>query len=550
MDSSEDEDYTSFLSDVKVKIETLENDSDADEKFNLVKNDEIKQEGFIEFVEIKNEVVNDEDDPLFGEIKPIRSKKGKDGKKRKPRIPPTLVNEYFGPGLSSSSLFTKLGGFFHCPYCVRRFKAKGGLKKHLTLHDTTTFNFPCTHCENEAFKTKAELHTHLAKKHDVKKYECSQCREAFISKYRLTMHVKDNHIDKDATLFECPICWVYYDALSSMTLHMTRMHTKNPVCLICSVEFNDRRDLIAHMKVHPKEPDDPITEEMGDVRLRKCKICRRIFETRSSLNFHMKKVHYNIYQCAHCNRRYINYKAMKVHIMNHKSDRYLYRCDSCGKTYHFAASLENHKTNGSCQPNPCLCRICNKVFMNPEYKRKHERVFHQMDRKKSVSRKLGPKCICPHCGKSFVNKYSLNTHLPLHGDAKNFKCDFCEKAFKAQNSLRYHLANIHFKCVSDNNSPTCSICQRKFNNKYTLNMHLIYKHKMPVDGSSKQGQDYKQKTEQALQQVVVVEEKVELVEVHEENNWLCGTQENPMAAVYGVDEKQEQNGQNLHFQQL
>ena len=51
---------------------------------------------------------------------------------------------------------------------------------------------------------------------------------------------------------------------------------------------------------------------------------------------------------------------------------------------------------------------------------------------------------CDNCGKSFVHKYSLKTHVEtIHEKSKSFKCNVCNKNFTQKGNLVKHIASVH-----------------------------------------------------------------------------------------------------------
>ena len=71
---------------------------------------------------------------------------------------------------------------------------------------------------------------------------------------------------------------------------------------------------------------------------------------------------------------------------------------------------------------------------------------------------------CQICGTVVVN---LPRHMIVHSELRPYKCEFCEKEFKAKGNLtehqRIHTGEKPFKC---------ELCGKKFTQSATLSFHM------------------------------------------------------------------------------
>lgn len=85
---------------------------------------------------------------------------------------------------------------------------------------------------------------------------------------------------------------------------------------------------------------------------------------------------------------------------------------------------------------PHSCGECGKTFLMKHHLTTHLRT-HTGERPHS----------CPECGKTFALKHCLSTHLLLHTSDRPYKCAECNKSF----TLKHHLVCIsYFKYLASN----------------------------------------------------------------------------------------------------
>ena len=74
------------------------------------------------------------------------------------------------------------------------------------------------------------------------------------------------------------------------------------------------------------------------------------------------------------------------------------------------------------------CSYCYKFYTEDRSLKEHIKAVHL---------KIKPHK-CNVCGVSFAKKYNLKDHLTRHSSAKNCVCEYCNKAFKRDSTLRAH----------------------------------------------------------------------------------------------------------------
>lgn len=109
-----------------------------------------------------------------------------------------------------------------------------------------------------------------------------------------------------------------------------------------------------------------------------------------------------------------------------------------------------------------FCILCNKTFSKMFSLNRHMLIHNGIKNHK-----------CDHCGYCFVQKSDLDRHKTIHGDSWDFKCSYagCAKLFRTKKSLR-----SHSKTHEDDRSVNCNVCSRSFKANRSLKTHLAAVH--------------------------------------------------------------------------
>ena len=113
-----------------------------------------------------------------------------------------------------------------------------------------------------------------------------------------------------------------------------------------------------------------------------------------------------------------------------------------------------------------LNAIISTAFSSKSLLTKHKRRFHSI---KTIERRKSDPFICDYCGKKYLARSSIVTHLLVtHKTIADLKCDKCCRKFKSHGNLIRHLRAVHL----EEKQFGCEKCGAMFKEKYQLEVHV------------------------------------------------------------------------------
>ncbi|KAK3577108.1 hypothetical protein CHS0354_037141 [Potamilus streckersoni] len=242
-----------------------------------------------------------------------------------------------------------------------------------------------------------------------------------------------------------------------------------------------KNESLKRSRGRPKKGPNEIQSEFP------CNMCDFIAKTRNALGDHKHRIHFaKPTKCDICDKVFPNLRYMKRHRASHVGPQHV--CDICGKMYKVLKALRDHRKRhdtGYKRPE-FSCQICSKTFCTRYIMDCHIKSEHMGIRKSFL---------CSVCGKSFTTKHTLQQHANVHVGARPYPCNICGKSFSYESALRDH-KYIHAGVKKF----VCKFCTKAFRQRSALKMHekIHSDHKDFVCGEC--GRGFTQK--QALQRHV------------------------------------------------
>ncbi|CAG2057280.1 unnamed protein product [Timema podura] len=286
------------------------------------------------------------------------------------------------------------------------------------------------------------------------KYPCSTCKNVFPTQYSFRKHNKS-----------CIRC----------------------VCVHCGDEFWTKSTLSRHMALHTKDEGDNLTQKAGrgdnhstqktgEGENHSNKKAHKISKSVSSRPIYIKE----------SNRKEINGKfgmhpdTRKEKILDLSPDAHsskkIHKCSWCGNLFSTRYNLSRHRTFCKEAPKYLVCVFCGNTFLNKTLLSKHRAEVHPDEvrtleksvEKAKITVNNSTSYFCKYCGQTFSLPRNFAEHLNAHVIAGIYACSGCEKRFRTQQLLTFHINTVHKKIKSY----TCEICAMTFTHSDSLNAHI------------------------------------------------------------------------------
>jgi KRAB domain-containing zinc finger protein len=334
------------------------------------------------------------------------------------------------------------GGVAKCNQCERTFEGERAVKSleyHIQTAHSDDRHFACDQCDFRA-KRSVILRNHVNRVHlQDKKHMCTTCGKAFFSSYELKTHMNACGVNTSSVCVECNR---NFDSVFALRMHNIHKHNSatNPTvtCDQCGQMFNRAVNLKAHCKA-----EHPTDAQVSEVECN-CEKCHLKYQTSVELNSHLLS----------CLEKPKNFKCESCDLYNWHSHIALRK--------HFAEVHRNIRD---------VCDICGVLIKSASYLPLHKKTVHGGVREHT----------CDECGKRFLSKNGLRTHLMgvhRHNVAgeHRFKCDKCDYVTVADYKLRQHNEATHIREVKYE----CNLCNYFGYRKDVLKNHINAVHKKLV----------------------------------------------------------------------
>lgn len=189
---------------------------------------------------------------------------------------------------------------------------------------------------------------------------------------------------------------------------------------------------------------------------------------------------------SNCGMRFATHAAIVLHEQCHSSDNKEIRCPKCeidtittaiATATATAESTTTVSSSGNeCEPSTTLMTTTTMTSTTtastktaPNRNWNWNTLHTHLWREHNIDMELFQ---CPHCPfKTPILSRLKNTHMKIHSDTRDFKCDYCPKAFKNARQMKNH-RRIHTRSTPSAIS-TCKYCGQSFYSAKHLKEHYF-----------------------------------------------------------------------------
>ena len=287
---------------------------------------------------------------------------------------------------------------YQCELCKAAFSAQSELDVHKAVHVNNERNYNCDKC-GKVYKREWGLGRHILDEHavaesvPVPKYGCFQCRETFIAKADLIVHL-ETHRAEDM-YYTCKTCYKVFNGKDSFDSHQL-ICVSSHRCTRCLKIFTSKTEYAQHLSTH--------TSGSGQ---NTCQECNKVFRDKFAYEQHLFKMHKEkwdeMLKSNISEKSQVYFKTPSAKFVDISGKR-PYECDQCGEV------IKNSETEVSTHL----------------LKHSREKVFQ-----------------CKQCNTKFATAIELNKHVEEHDSGKIHACTLCSRQCSTQTSLKIHMRKLH-----------------------------------------------------------------------------------------------------------
>ncbi|KAJ8894670.1 hypothetical protein PR048_007335 [Dryococelus australis] len=378
-------------------------------------------------------------------------------------------------------------------------------------------DFVCSLCGGQ-FPTSEELDQHVAKlQDDSPDLYCSTCDMRFCDKDMFSAHqqlhssnhnhishkdfeetcAKENHAKcehcGDATdckhltdlkeEFACFDCSITYAKLGQLETHVNAMHSscKAVTCDVCKKRFGADTFVCHYVECLASKNND---QNLVQFHRKTCSKCNNT-HVQALASKHLKESNFTkkLHTCEVCHKQIDRLDRIVEHAKSH------YGPDECNlpvKYVEMIRLLGGKKQSPRGQQETFRCEYCGKVFVSKVALLSHVRLHTKVNTH-----------VCQLCSKAFVTEKHLMVHVLRHTNEQAHECEQCLKVFTSSESLQVHKMTHggpytcphcdktlsgrssylgHIRLHTGERPYHCPHCSRAFTLKERLNLHMKLKH--------------------------------------------------------------------------
>ncbi|XP_070772580.1 oocyte zinc finger protein XlCOF20-like [Enoplosus armatus] len=230
-----------------------------------------------------------------------------------------------------------------CRFCGKSFKRDSYLIRHVYKSHKGNKAFKCLECKKE-FEQRYQLILHTRIHTGEKPFRCDYCDKTFVQNSSRLAHMRVHTGEKPYFCAKCgksfatsnhfKFCKMQNECkITPETGNVDEIHKEEKAfkCFECNKEFNQKHQLVQHVRVHTGEK--PFS----------CDFCGKTFTQNSNRIVHMRQhTGEKPYFCKKCGKRFASSHHLKLCTGTQNKSTKSFRCLTCGRTFHTDSDLKVH----------------------------------------------------------------------------------------------------------------------------------------------------------------------------------------------------------------
>ena len=237
------------------------------------------------------------------------------------------------------------------------------------------------------------------------------------------------------------------------------------------------------LKKCPNIPRDcqVCASDLEDNALTRCRFCRK--DTRfidfslSAKHRRQKRIDFETQDKETCNSCFKTFATKYVKGKNDQEahNERQFKCIFCSRMFQSKTSLEYHTETYHDPSMPTFkCPVCEQILSTKSILKRHIQTVHENPT--FESEKCGEKLSRKnhynrHLREAYSIEHKLNMHYASPEILYKFKCDHCEEKFNRNETLKRHVKTIHGDDVYESEEYKCKFCMKTFNRNDNKRRH-------------------------------------------------------------------------------